>query len=194
MSSGTPKVQTSNINDKTPSQKSIEDKEKEKSDKKNYLNKKNIMPNFIERSDLNEKNFPQKSNYFNEKMNSIKSPIIDYFSPAIYFQKYHSPEDTIHFNKNLYNKNQNNNVYRSVEQNFIKSPEQNFNFSPSNIFNKDSNNLVQNNSSTNSLNIVKIPTDKSKEEEDDKTLQERIGILLGKMKPIIYYIQIKIII
>ena len=46
MSSGTPKVQTSNINDKTPSQKSIEDKEKEKSDKKNYLNKKKYNAEF----------------------------------------------------------------------------------------------------------------------------------------------------
>ena len=43
-----------------------------------------LLKTDIERSDLNEKNFPQKSNYFNEKMNSIKSPIIDYFSPAIY--------------------------------------------------------------------------------------------------------------
>ena len=188
MNSGTPKGQKTNSsksNNKTPSQKSSE----EKLDKTNPQSqtKKILMPNFIERNEINEKNFPQKSNYFSDKLNSIHSPIIDYFSPSFLYQKYHSPEDIIHSNKNLYSNNQNYNVIRSVEQNFKKSPmEQNFNFSPSNIFNKNnninsnSNNLVQNNSSNNSLNNIKPQTEKSNEEEDNKTLQERIGILLGK--------------
>ena len=102
MNSGTPKGQKTNSSksNKTPSQKSLE----EKSEKNNPQSqkKKNLMPNFIERNEINEKNFPQKSNYFNEKLNSIHSPIIDYFSPSFYYQKYHSPEDIIHSNKNLY--------------------------------------------------------------------------------------------
>ena len=101
MNSGTPKGQKTNSSksNKTPSQKSLE----EKSEKNNPQSqkKKNLMPNFIERNEINEKNFPQKSNYFNEKLNSIHSPIIDYFSPSFYYQKYHSPEDIIHSNKNL---------------------------------------------------------------------------------------------
>ena len=120
MNSGTPKGQQTNSSksNKTPSQKSLE----EKSEKNNPQSqkKKNLMPNFIERNEINEKNFPQKSNYFNEKLNSIHSPIIDYFSPSFYYQKYHSPEDIIHSNKNLYNNNQKYNVNRSVEQNFKK--------------------------------------------------------------------------
>ena len=78
----------------------------------------------------------------------------------------------------------NNNINRSVEQNFKKSPnmiEQNFNFSPSNIFNQNNNNNIYlNSSSNNSLNNYKIQKENSIEEEENKTLQERIGILLGK--------------
>ena len=187
MSSGTPKGHKTNSikSIKTPSQKSVEEKTEKSNPQSLY--KKNLMPNFIERNEINEKNFPQKANYFNDKMNSIHSPIIDYFSSSFYYQKYHSPEEINHANKNSYINNQiYNNVNRSVDQNFLKSPmEQNFNFSPSNIFNKNnnninSNNIKQNNSSNNSLNNLKLQTEKSNEEEDNKTLQERIGILLGK--------------
>ena len=188
MSSGTPKDQKlklnmNNINNKTPSQKSLDEKEKiDKNNQQSLLSKKNMMPNFIERNDINEKNFPQKANYFNEKIRAKESPILEYFSPSFYFQKYHSPEEMFHSNKNLYSNNNlsNNNTIKSVEQNFKKSPmEQNFNFSPSNIFN-NTKNLVQNSSSNKSLNNIRPPIDNSNEEEDNKTLQERIGILLGK--------------
>ena len=173
-----------NINNKTPSQKSADEKEKsEKNIPQSISNKKASLPNFVERSELNEKNFPQKINYFNEKKNSIKSPIIDYFSPSLYFQKYHSPEEIMHQNSDLLYSG-NNNINRSVEQNFKKSPnmiEQNFNFSPSNIFNQNNNNNIYlNSSSNNSLNNYKIQKENSIEEEENKTLQERIGILLGK--------------
>ena len=190
MNVGTPKDknlninQNININNKTPSQKSVDDKEKsDKNLPQSISNKKTSLPNFVERSEINEKNFPQKINYFNEKKNSIKSPIIDYFSPSFYFQKYHSPEEIMHQNSDLLYSG-NNNINRSVEQNFKKSPniiEQNFNFSPSNIFNQNNNNnMYLNSSSNNSLNNYKIQKENSIEEEENKTLQERIGILLGK--------------
>ena len=102
MNAGTPKDTKFNltINNKTPSQKSTE--EKDKNDKNNFQtnnNKKTPLPNFVDRNEINEKNFPQKANFFNEKMNSIKSPIIDYFSPSFYLQKYNSPEEIIHQSK-----------------------------------------------------------------------------------------------
>ena len=181
MNLGTPKDQNQkdNIN-KTPSQKSSDDKQ-EKNNPQSNANKKASMPNFVARTDINEKNFPQKANYFNDKMNSTTSPIIDYFSPSFYFQKYHSPEDMIHPDNNLHNNDNQNYINKSVEQNFQKSPmfDQNFNFSPSNIFNNNKN-FIQNSSSNNSFNILKTPNEKSNEEEDGKTLQERIGILLGQ--------------
>ena len=182
MDSGTPKDKKINLtlNNNTPSQKSTEEKDKTEKNNSQNRNKKTLMPNFLDRNEINEKNFPQKANYFNEKMNSIKSPIIDYFSPSFYLQKYHSPEEIIHqTNEAFSNKSVNN---RSVEQNFKKSPninEQNFNFSPSNIFNNN-NNFIHNNSSANSQNNIKIQNEKSKEEEENRTLQERIGLLLGK--------------
>ena len=181
MNLGTPKDQNQkdNIN-KTPSQKSSDDKQ-EKNNPQSNANKKASMPNFVARTDINEKNFPQKANYFNDKINSTTSPIIDYFSPSFYFQKYHSPEDMIHPDNNLHNNDNQNYINKSVEQNFQKSPmfDQNFNFSPSNIFNNNKN-FIQNSSSNNSFNILKTPNEKSNEEEDGKTLQERIGILLGQ--------------
>jgi len=82
---------------------------------------------------------------------------------------------------NLHNNDNQNYINKSVEQNFQKSPmfDQDFNFSPSNIFNNNKN-FIQNSSSNNSFNILKTPNEKSNEEEDGKTLQERIGILLGQ--------------
>ena len=188
MNAGTPKDTKFNltINNKTPSQKSTE--EKDKNDKNNFQtnnNKKTPLPNFVDRNEINEKNFPQKANFFNEKMNSIKSPIIDYFSPSFYLQKYNSPEEIIHQSNEVYSNKSFNTG--SVELNFKKSPninEQNFNFSPSNIFNNNNNNnLIQNSSSTNSQNNIKIQNEKSNEDEESGTLQERIGILLGKNEP-----------
>ena len=187
INSSTPKDKTLNLNlrNNTPSQKSLEEKEKvEKNNSQNNANKKALMPNFLDKNEISEKNFPQKVNYFNEKKNSIKSPIIDYFSPSFYLQKYHSPEEIHQTNEIYTNSNKSFNT-RSVEQNFKKSPninEQNFNFSPSNIFNNknNNNNFIINSSSAKSQNNTKILNEKSNEEEENRPLQERIGILMQK--------------
>ena len=146
--------------------------------------------NFFEQNELNEKFFPPKTNYFvsenNDKIkNSLKSPIIDYFSPTSnnYLQKFHSPEEIIDGNKTSNSNNNNLSNNKNNDQTFKMSPnvannfEQNFDFSPSNIFN---NNLIKNTPPSNSLNNILIQNNQSNEEGQTKTLQERIGLLVGK--------------
>ena len=106
--------------------------------------------NFFEQTEINEKYFPQKANFFasenNDKIKTnLKSPIIDYFSPTSnnYLQNYNSPEEIIDDNKSNKNSNSNNNLSnnKNNEQNYKTTPnmaynlDQNFDFSPSNFFN-----------------------------------------------------------
>jgi hypothetical protein len=73
---------------------------------------------FLQQTEMNEKFFPPKTNYFvsdnNDKIkNCLQSPIIDYFSPTSnnYLKKYNSPEEIIEDNKNNKTSNSNNNSY-----------------------------------------------------------------------------------
>lgn len=142
--------------------------------------------NFFEQNELNEKFFPPKTNYLvsenNDKIkNNLKSPIIDYFSQTSnnYLQKFHSPEEIIDGNKNSNSTNNNKNsdqIYK-MSPTMANNLEQNFDYSPSNIFN---NNFLKNTPSSNSLNNILIQNNQSNEEGPTKTLQERIGLLVGK--------------
>ena len=213
MNSNISKSQTTNINN--PSNKKNSDKNspdqipsKDLSSKFNNLSNtpktfqepKKVLSNslnFFEQTEMNEKYFPPKANYFtsenNEKIKTnLKSPIIDYFCPTStnYLQKYHSPEEIIDASKNNINSNSNklsNN--KNNDQNFKMSPnlaynyEQNFDFSPSNIFNNfNNNNFIQGTSPNNPINnmIIQNNTQNNNEEENSKSLQERIGLLVGK--------------
>ena len=140
--------------------------------------------NFFEQNELNEKFFPPKTNYLvsenNDKIkNNLKSPIIDYFSQTSnnYLQKFHSPEEIIDGNKNSNNNKNSDQIYK-MSPTMTNNLEQNFDFSPSNIFNN--NNFLKNTPSSNSLNNILIQNNQSNEEGPTKTLQERIGLLVGK--------------
>ncbi len=155
--------------------------------------------NFLEQNEINEKFFPQKTNYFisennNDKIkNSLQSPIIDYFSHTSnnYLQKFHSPEEIIDGNKNSNsNTNTNNNINNKKTTPMTYNIEQNFDFSPSNIFNcnymqnkntPSTNSL--NNNNTNNTNNALLQNTPSNEGGISKTLQERIGLLVGKNDP-----------
>ena len=150
--------------------------------------------NFFEQTEINEKYFPQKANFFasenNDKIKTnLKSPIIDYFSPTSnnYLQKYNSPEEIIDANKNNKNSNSNNNLSnnKNNDQNYKTTPnmaynlDQNFDFSPSNFFNN--NNFIQTSPPSNSYNNNLVnPNNQNNEDRNSQTLQERIGLLVGK--------------
>ena len=198
MSSNNSKSQSSSINQpqsKKNSDKNSPNQIQSKNSSSKLVDLSNPKKNFLEQTEINEKYFPQKSNYFasenNEKIkNNLHSPIIDYFSPTStnYLQKYNSPEEIIDANKNNKNSNSNKlNNNKSNEQNFKMSPklaynyEQNFDFSPSNIFNNfNNNNFIQGASPTNPINNIIIQNNQNNEEGNSKTLQERIGLLVGK--------------
>ena len=129
-----------------------------------------------EKSSMNQKFFPSKENYFGIKTSPINnfgrsispnchSPILDYYaglSPNGDNLGYYSP------------KNDYNNVDTSNTFSGKLSP--NFNFSPRNIFNmeqsnKDIKSNLQNFSLNNNLN---------NNEDDSKTLQEKMAPLVGK--------------
>ena len=214
-----------NINLKSPDEiKSTQIPHKELSSKNNIQlnahnnnnnnqdNKKNQSQaqshNFLDQIEINEKFFPQKTNYFisenNDKIkNSLQSPIIDYFSHTSnnYLQKFNSPEEIIDGNKNSNsnantntntNTNANNNLNNKNSEQKIKTTpmayniELNFDNSPSNIFNCNfmqntpSTNSLNNNNNTSNNNITLLQSTQSNEECATKTLQERIGLLVGK--------------
>lgn len=134
---------------------------------------------------MNEKFFPPKTNYlvsenYGKIKNNLKSPIIDYFSQTSnnYLQKFHSPEKIIDGNKNSNSINNKNSgqIYK-MSPTMANSLEHNFDYSPSNIFNY---NFLKNTPSSNSLNNLLIQNNQSNEEGSTKSLQERIGLLVGK--------------